>query len=247
MIPSSAHPVKSKYFVITMDYLMPLLISLFVLFGAWLALFSPVFQVKTIECQQDFQPCENESLTVELNKTLGENIFRLNTISMVAKLTSGDYMIRAANIVRTLPSSILVDLQSVYPTVAIKLVSGENEWVILDNQSRVIGKRELDPNVPTVLVEALPALRPGQVISDNTLLSTLALARNLSSELPSVKTIELSGETIKLTLADGKLALLTTTKDQTAQIRTLQAILTDSTITSGVGTIDVRFSQPVLR
>lgn len=247
MILSSASSVKSKYLVITLDYLMPILISLFVIFGAWITLFSPIFQVKHIECQQDFEPCENENLMVELNKILKENIFRLNTGSIVSKLISGDYTIRTANITKTLPSTLRVELLSIYPTVAIKLLSGENEWIILDTKFRVIDKRDLDPNVPTVLVEALPALHAGQTIEDNTLLSTLVLARSLSNELPSVKTIELSGNTIKLTLSDGKLALLTTTKDQTVQIRTLQAILSDSTIISGIGIIDVRFAQPVLR
>jgi len=247
MIPSANQPIKSKYLVITLDYLLPLLVTLLVLFGTWLALFSPLFQVTNFECQQDFQPCDNPMILAELNKNLGENIFRFKSAFLIHKLTSGDYTIRTATVARILPNTLVVDLQSVYPTVALKLLSGGDEWLVLDTRFRVIGKRELDPNVPTVLVDTLPAFRAGQKLEDPNLLSACTLARTLSDQLPGVKTIELSGETIKLTLDSGKLALLTTTKDQLAQIHVLQAILSDSTITSGVGTIDARFAQPVLR
>lgn len=243
----SFQPVKSKYLVLTMDYLLPIFITILVLIGIWLVLFSPFFVVKTIECQQDFQPCENESIIAELNKSLGSNLFRLNLKSIKNILTSGDFTIKTAVISRLFPSTLFVDLQSVYPTVALQLVSNSTEWIILDQNYRVIGKRILDPNVPTVLVSSLPSYHVGQVIDDTILLSTFKLAHVLSDEFSNVKTIELTGDTIKLKLSDNRLALLSSTKDQLTQIRTLQAILADSTISSEVETFDVRFSQPILR
>ena len=52
---------------------------------------------------------------------------------------------------KELPGKIILDLQSVYPFAALQ-IAGDPTWVILDQQLRVIGSRDQDPNVPTVII-----------------------------------------------------------------------------------------------
>lgn len=241
------HPARSKYLVFTADYLLPFFICIAILILGYFTLFSSFFKINNVECSLDYQACTDLSLLTELDSLKGQNIFKISTPSIVKKLTSGDFTIREAHLRRELPNIIKVELQSVYPSVALAIV-GDPTWVILDSTFRVIGTRLEDPNVPTVEVTGPLTLTIGKRIGNSDIISTLELALRLSEELFSVRLISLiDQDTIKLTLSDGKIAIFTPKKDELVQLRALQAILSDDTITKGVKTIDVRFSQPVLR
>lgn len=241
------HPSRSKYLVITTDYLIPFFICISVIFLAYFILYSPFFQVTTIECVADYQPCKDTSIIAELDKLKGKNIFTLSQSVISTRLTSGDFTIREAKLVRELPDSVKMELQSVYPVVAIQ-VTGDTTWVVLDSKLRVIGTRTSDPNVPTIMISESLTLTVGKTITDEVTIKALSLARRLADERFSVKKITLIDEdTVKLSLNDGRSAIFTPKKDELDQLRILQAILADATMIKGVTTIDVRWAQPVLR
>lgn len=241
------HPSRSKYLVITADYILPALICLGVVFLAYFTLYSPFFAITAISCELDFQPCANPAVLVELNKLKGQNIFTLDTASISRRLTSGDFTIRESLIERTLPGSVSVKLQSVYPVVAVQ-IAGDPTWIVMDSRFRVIAKRTEDPNVPTVIVPGPLTVVIGQSPKDPLITSSLKLALRLADELFTIKSLALIDEnTIELTLKDGKTAIFTPKKDELEQLRLLQVILEGATISKETRTIDVRFSRPVLR
>ena len=240
-------PAKSKYLVFTADYIVPSFICLTIIALTYLALYSPFFQVANIRCLSDYEECQDPSLLAELDKLKGQNIFKLNRQAISAHLISGNFMIREASLTKELPSTLHLDLQSVYPAVALQ-VSGDPTWIVLDPHFRVIGSRPTDPNVPTVIVPGPLTVTLSQPPGDELITQVLKLARYLADEQFNVKTITLVDEgNIELSLPNGKKAIFTTKKDIPLQLRALQAVLSDATITAGVKTIDVRFSQPVLR
>lgn len=240
-------PSRSKYLVFTADYLFPSFIILTILTLLYLVFSSPIFKVKQIRCQLDYLPCDNQTIQAELDKLQGQNIFTLKTTPLTQRLTSGDFTIRQATFIKQLPDLINVELLSVYPYVALQ-VAGDTHYVVLDQKMRVIATKDADPNVPTLIVPDPVTLYVGKLPSDAVILHSLSLTRKLFDELSSIKSIILvDGDTVKLNLTSGKVALLTPKKDELIQLQTLQAILSDATILTGVSTIDVRFSQPVLR
>jgi cell division septal protein FtsQ len=241
------HPSRSKYFVLTLDYFFPIAIIVSVCALAWLAVYSPFFRVSSVTCQIDYKPCTDPIVLAELDKIKGENIFRFNPTTLETRLTSGDFTIREAQITRELPSAVIVALQSVYPVVALK-IAGESSWVVLDNNFRVIGTHTTDPNVPTVIVSSPLTLTVGKAPTDPTLIQTLNLAKNLASELVTIKSLTLQdSNTILVLLPNNLQAIFTTEKDSLPQIKVLQAVLKGATLTKDVHTIDVRFARPVLR
>jgi cell division septal protein FtsQ len=245
--PRVFEPGKSKYLVITADYIVPFILSISVLVLFYLALFSTVFRVKQVTCQLDYQNCTDPSVLAEIDKLKGQNIFRVSGDPLSAKLTSGDFTIREVRLKKTLPDQIFVELQSVYPVVAVQ-VAGDPKWVALDQKFRVIAVREIDPNVPTVIAGGPLVLTVGQPITQEPLLTTLKLALRLSGELTSIKSITLVDDnTINIMLESGVVAIFSPKVDELKQLRALQAVLSDGTITKGFRTIDVRFIQPVLR
>ncbi|MBP9670168.1 FtsQ-type POTRA domain-containing protein [Candidatus Woesebacteria bacterium] len=245
--PHVFHPAKSKYLVITMDYLLPLFLSALVVFLFYLAIFSPIFRVNQVTCTLDYSDCRDPSVLAELDKLKGQNIFRLQPDSLRSKLTSGDFTIREVSMKKSLPGKVEIELESVYPVVALQ-VTGDPNWVVLDHQYRVIATRNADPNVPTVIVPNPLVLTVGKPVTDDVLVQSIKLALSLSSELISVKSITMIDEnTIHITLASGIIAVFSPRTDEARQLKSLQAVLSGGTITKGIRTIDVRFTQPVLR
>lgn len=240
-------PIRSKYIVFTADYILPTLICLAILAIGYFSLYSAYFKISHISCSLDYLDCNDQSILAELDKLKGQNIFTLNSSPLIKRLTSGDYTIREVVMHKELPGSLKFELQSVYPVVALSVV-GDQHWIVLDEKYRVIGSRDIDPNVPTVILSGPLTLTFGQPPSDPVILQTLTLATKLATELPSVKTLALeNGDTIRLTLASGVQAFLTPKKDIQTQLKALQAVLSDATITTGITSIDVRFARPVLR
>lgn len=241
------HPSRSKYLVFTADYLIPIFICLGIISLASFGLYSSYFKINMINCSLDYSECQDKSMLAELDKLKGQNIFTLSIPKIISRLTSGDFTIREAGITRELPNILNVSLQSVYPVVAIQ-VAGDTNWIVLDDKNRVIGSRKENPNVPIVVVPGPLTLTVGKGIEDKVLLHAIQLAARLSAELFSVKNITLiNDDTIELSLDGGNIAIFTPKKDELVQLRALQVILADATILKGVKTIDVRFSQPVLR
>lgn len=240
-------PSRSKYLVFTTDIIIPSIISLAVLALAYTLLYSPFFKVQTVSCIVDYEPCQNQSLLAELDKLIGQNIFKLSQTAIHDRLTSGDFTIRQAEIIRRLPNVVEVHLQSVYPYVALQ-VKDEARWVVLDTQLRVIGVRDVFPNVPTVIVTTPLTLTIGTAPSDRLILDSLVLARQLFDQLFTVKSVTLvDPDTLEVGLESNELVIFTPNKDVGDQLRVLQAVLADDTIRKGKSVIDVRFSQPVLR
>lgn len=241
------HPSRSKYLVFTADYLFPLFICLAVLTLGYFTLYSSFFSIVSVKCSLDFKDCSDPNVIAELAKLNGQNIFKLKSSVITTKLTSGDFTIKHAELHKELPGTVKLSLESVSPVVALKVQEDPN-WIVLDSQSRVISIRETDPNVPTVIVQTPLTLVVGQPPEGELILKTLALARKIVDESFAVKTITLlSEDMIELALPSGKHALFTPKKDELLQLRLLQAVLSDDTITKGVSTIDVRFDRPVLR
>ncbi len=241
-------PQKSKYLVLTADYFMPFLIILGVIIGGYLMRYSPVFSVVTIECTLDYQICENRGVLAELDKLKGSNIFVVSDREIVKTLTSGDFTIREVTMRKSLPGTLKFELHSVYPVVAIQVEGNPNSWLVMDDQFRVIGQRQTDPNVPTVIIDSPLTLTLGKPPTDPSILESLNVTKIFKQESFAYKSLSLRDlETIQLVLPNDKIALFTLNKEILPQLRALQTILADATILSGVGTIDVRFSQPVLK
>ena len=241
------HPSRSKYIVFTADVLIPAAIILGICFAFYLAIFSKYFTIKNVNCRLDFSSCTDPVLLSELDKLKGKNIFTFDSAATKSRLTSGDFTIREAEIKKILPGDLVIELASIYPVVAVQ-VQGDPRWVVMDSRFRVIASRDLDPNVPTVIIKKQLTFTVGKSPSDDLLIHSLSLALRLAQQLVSVKSIVINNEdNIELILADGIRAIFTPKKDEMEQLRALQAVLSSATILKGVKTIDVRFSQPVLR
>ena len=239
---------RSKYLVITTDYLIPFLIIVLPLLGYLLAYHTSIFAIKNISCTLDYEPCQIQNLVAELDRSLGDNLVALNPDSIKSRLLSGEYTIRSVEVSRQLPSTLQVDLLSTYPVIALQLTDNPGQWIAIDSQMRVINVLDHDPNVPALTLNSTPPFLLGERVSDSDVIKALEIALEISSDLSSVEKIHLNQDsTLTLSLNNGITALMTTSRDQSDQIRTLQSILIDKDIIKDHKVVDVRFTSPVLK
>ncbi len=239
---------KSRYLVITENYLLPLL---FIFLVAALILFifhSSYFTIQNISCEQDFLPCTNPFILAELEKYKGQNIFTLDQETLKTRLIEGNKTIKKVKLALKLPNKLQITLISTTPKVALRLFQ-ENKFVLFDDNLRAISLKTENPNLPTVTVTGSYQIQIGKQVSDPNLAKALSAALTITTKIHSLRSIHLQEDLITLSLPNQLTALLTTTKAIEPQLRLLQAVLSDAKMLEEDDTklIDVRFNQPVLK
>lgn len=238
---------KSKYLLLTPDLLIPLTLIILVISLYLYAFLTPAFSLQLTECWVDQEPCQNTTLTAELAKYHGHNLLTLDLPPIKNRLLSGDPTLLTAQLVKKLPHTLILQATQVAPVLALKPDSVTDIWITLDANFRVIGTVSAPPPVPTLTVRSLPTIQIGQSLTDPMLLTALQFILRARHELPQLAQVSLEEDNLVLTIQDGPAATLGLTGDLDSQLRTLQAILLDTTMIKDVSHIDVRFARPVLR
>ena len=238
---------KAKYFLLTKEIFIPILIVCIIVLGIYVVFYTSLFSLKIIKCRTESGDCYNPSISAELNKYLGINLITFDTSELHEKLLAGDFTISSLTLTRKLPSTLEVDIRSVYPKLAIKVGVEGKTWYTLDEKFRVIGIVEKDPQVVTIIVDNPPTLVFGQAITDQSLIHSLEVATKINEYPDLARSFSLTGDTITLNLEGGRRAILTTTSNFEEQIKSLQAVLSDFTMIKEVSIIDVRYIRPVLK
>ncbi len=238
----------SKYFVATSQVLPQILVILFSLSSLYALFFSQLFKITKVECYQDVETsCQNNFVLSAANDSLGQNLFRFDTVAAADRIKRGDPTIRSLEYKKVLPGKIIIQIQSVYATLALG-TEGSNSLLILDTDFRIIKSLEQDPNVPIVRSNKSLSLRVGERIEDNSLRTQLSACLKIVSNIPGSKICKVSDDGLWVTLEDGiTLAIFTTARDLGEQLSALHTIRSGITISGSSPVIDVRYLQPIIK
>lgn len=240
-------PQRSKYLVLTQKALLIISFPALLVVSTLILIKSGYFNVNTIDCTHDYQPCSDPFLLAELQKSEGFSIFQIDTSALEFRITSAKRTVGKVVVKKVYPSTLEVEIFTRSPKVAVTVKNGIGGWVVFSEDYVVLRAMDTDPNVPTVYVSSLEGLSVGEYVSDVSLTQSLKLAMTISDLFIKTKAIELTDYTITITLLDGKTVLMSTRKDIADQLTTLQQILATSTIIQDKNIIDIRFNQPVLK
>lgn len=236
---------RSRYLVFTSEYLLPLVIVIFVSLVTYLCFFSPLLRIRTVSCLLDYSPCAEGVLTAELNRYKGKNLLLFDPAILKARLLEAQPTIGQVSVGKVLPSTLAVELYSVSPTYAIKQ-TGDSRYIVLDKEFRVIGLRELDPHLPFLEVALLPPVQIGSALTGLFLTALTAMSLTGEAFIPA-ENFTLRENVLEIKLEAGPVAVLSLTDELSPQISLLQALLRDPKILEGVTTVDVRYTQPILK
>lgn len=238
----------SKYFVATSQFLLPTTVIVLSIATIYFALFSSFFKVTKIDCYQDVsEPCQNGFLLKDQDRFIGKNIFLLDTAEEVARLKKGDPTIRSIDYTKTLPGQLTLQIQSVYPTLALGTLGSQN-LLILDSDYRLIKTSAASSNVPVVTYDKELSLRVGQMLENEELRELLNACLKIASEIAGTTTFSLKDKSITADLPPGGTqAVFTITRDLDEQLSALRTIREGVTISPSGTVIDVRYLQPIIK
>ncbi len=238
----------SKYFVATSQFLLPTAAIALSIATIYLTFFSSYFKITDIECYQDVdEPCQNGFLLKDQDQFLGQNIFLLDTEAMAQRLKKGDPTIRSLEYIKTLPGKLTLQIQSVYPSLALG-TQGSEDLLILDSDYRIIKSSKESSNVPVIRYDQELSIRVGERIEQEELRTILSACQKIAAQVPGTTSFTIKDGGIQVILPPGDTqAIFTTTRDLDAQLSALHTIREGVTI-SGSGTvIDVRYLQPIIK
>lgn len=241
-------PHSSKYFVATSEYLVPIITLVLALAAIYTLYFSPVFKVSQILCTQDVsESCQNTHLLAEHNHFLGHNLFLLNLNDVKTRALQADQTIREIKYQKTLPSTLVIDVQSVYPTLALGTV-GVDRLFVLDDDYRVIKTSTEYPHVPVVLTANSLSHQVGERLGDDLLRLQLSTCLAIAKSIPGTTKFLLNERDITVELEGGALsALFTTERPLDTQLNALHAVRQGVTISNRGVVIDLRYQQPIIK
>lgn len=238
----------SKYFVATSQVIPSIIAILLSLSTLYVLFFSPFFKIAQVECYQDVRDtCQNGFVLSAASESIGSNLFRFDTVASGDLIRKGDPTIRSLEYKKVLPGTLILQIQSVYPTLALG-TEGSTSLLILDPDFRIIKSSQDNPNVPIVLYNKPLSFRVGERISDDDLRSQLAACLTIVNELPGTKNCVVDGDGLTVLLEDGKTsAIFTSARSLDAQLSALHTIRTGVTISGNRAVIDVRYLQPIIK
>lgn len=238
----------SKYFVATSQVLPPIIVTLLSISALYVLFFSTLFNITKVECYQDVgEVCQNSFVIAEASSALGQNLFRFDDTAAGDIIRRGDPTIRSLEYQKILPGTLILQIQSVYPTLALG-TEGSTNLLILDTDFRIIKSSDVNPNVPVVRYYNSLSLRVGERLADETLRKELSACLKIISSLPGSSNCNLTKDALKLTLDDSQTtAIFTSERDLDEQLSALHTIRTGVTISGSGVVIDVRYQQPIIK
>lgn len=238
---------KVSYFFLLHSEGFFFLTILLLIVGFFLFFKSDFFKVKEIDCQKDNFPCQKGSF---LNEIRGQNIFLINTASLIKKIEEETLSTKDIKIKKQLPAKIILEIISREPLVALTLE--KKAWFLIDEDGVVYNKIFTEPkDIPIIVIskELEIYVYVGQKISDDALIKVVSLVKELKRAFISFDYIILADkELVNVYLTGSITATFSTKKLISSQVDSLQFILRQSKIEGKIPeAIDLRFTKPVLK
>jgi len=200
--------------------------------------------IQTIKCQVDDSACPPD-VFAELSRNYGQSIYKVKPLELEEKLLKADFRLKSAKIGLIFPLTLVAELKTRVPL--IQIVSDKNllNGLLVDEQGRVIGERQV-MGLPLIVWSEISAFSPGQDLPKN-LVSAIPIVDEIYSFF-SPDSIEILNDTIIFYLPE-KIRVkypLAGPSDKLAflQLWRNQARISNQPVPKE---IDLRFNYPVIK
>ena len=219
--------------------LLVLVASGFVL--AFVAVFSPLFEIKSVTFNDD-AACIKNSQKIAEDNLIGESLIFLNSQETARVIKNQFACIEAIEVNRQFPSNVEINIQSKRPIAKI----AETEFYLTKDGLlvRVYDKVQ----IPTIFLPNNFELNVSQRLDDKNILFALEIIDNLlkSDFVPTTVRI-VDEDQIAVYSNKDILVIFSTSKNPIEQVDSLQLILAEAKIdATKIDKIDMRFEKPVI-
>jgi len=255
--------IKRRFNFFSLKYLWPIFPAILIVAITILLNRSDFFSIKNIDCQLDKYPCSSKFDPILVNLH-NQNIFTLKLKTISLSFQELDPSITDIKITKKLPQGLKINmtqripLAQVAPTKDLEFLGLESSqsaslsgklippFFTFDNTGTVFSQSEnQDPQLIPISIPENQSINLGE----NQITALLAdLISTLKSQFVNFTTAALINENLIIVkINTGPFAVISTSKDFTPQVATLQYILSGFKIGDSLPTkIDLRFDKPIL-
>jgi cell division septal protein FtsQ len=213
------------------------------------------FKIKKVSCLIDEAACPGEIWTKLLSLSIGQNILFFPQRPLEDEIKASFPQIGEMVVAKILPETLAFSLELRKATAAFtqkvesstESATPATDFFIADEEGMVFQKITSSLDLPRVFLTNLEGISVGQQIISKELTQTLALIVLLSKLDLKPEMIEVSEKGILVWLKDELEVSFSSQKEATAQVGSLQLILSRTKIEGKrLKRVDLRFDKPVI-
>ncbi len=213
------------------------------------------FKIKKVNCLIGEAACPGEIWTKLLSLSIGQNILFFHQRPLGEEIRVSFPQIGEVAVAKILPETLAFSLKLRKASVAFtqKIESSTEsampaaDFFIADEEGMVFQKTTSSLDLPRILLTNLEGISVGQQITSKELTQTLSLIVLLLKLDLKPETIEVSEKGILVRLKDELEVFFSFQKEATAQVGSLQLILSRTKIEGKrLKRVDLRFDKPVI-
>ena len=207
----------------------------------FLAVFSPLFEIKTVIFNDD-DKCVDNSQEITQSQLIGSNLIFFQAQTFAQNIKDQFVCVDTIGLERKFPSTVIIDIKSKEPVALIAETQSQvtKDGLLIDADYKV--------QIPTVFLPKDFTLDPNKKITDEDVLTALEITDNLlkSDFVPSTVRI-IDKQKIAVYSSKDILVIFSSDKDPSSQVDSLQAILAEAKIdATKIDKIDLSFEKPVI-
>jgi len=207
----------------------------------FLAVFSPLFEIKNVTFNDD-AACIKNSQKIAEDNLIGESLIFLNSQEIAQVIKNKFACIETIDVNRQFPSTVQINIQSKRPIAKI----AETEFHV--TKDGLLIRADDSVQIPTIFLPTNFELNVSQKLDDKNILFALEIIDNLLKSDFVPTTIRIVDED-QIAVYSNKdiLVLFSSNKNPISQVDSLQLILAEAKIdATKIGKIDMRFEKPVI-
>ena len=207
----------------------------------FLAVFSPLFEIKSVTFNDD-AACIKNSQKIAEDNLIGESLIFLNSQEIAQVIKNKFACIETIDVNRQFPSTVQINIQSKRPIAKI----AETEFHV--TKDGLLIRADDSVQIPTIFLPTNFELNVSQKLDDKNILFALEIIDNLLKSDFVPTTIRIVDED-QIAVYGNKdiLVIFSSYKNPIKQVDSLQLILVEAKIdATKIGKIDMRFEKPVI-
>jgi len=208
----------------------------------------PIFKLERFACTTNTLETCPDFVIPELEKYTHEYIYLIQTDDLENRLKKNlpraDYL----TITPIWPDLLQTTIVWQHPIVNLSIPASSSA-LLVGNNGQILNLVDIpDPQLPTIIASSAADLIISDRINEPSLQAAFDIVKNFKTANIKTNTINLiSPQNIQVNLNDDRIAVFTSLKSIPVQVRTLQLILSQATINSGLKIIDLRLDRPALK
>lgn len=213
-----------------------------------IVLWGPLFRVTTLKCITNHSPQCPDFVVPELEKYKGQLVYLVPLDTIADRIKNNLPLSQHVEVIKRWPNVLESRIEWAEAIAQVGIPASSSAFLVAES-GKIIGMTDsISNSIPIVIASSAADLIINNTINNSNIMAAFEAIKLLSGSSDSVTSAYIgSPYEIKLQLQKGHSVYITSMKPVENQVRSLQLILSQTTMMQGTQTIDVRLDRPVIK